>query len=190
MVMEKTSPLTTTTAITSDKVGKTGMTSETLSNVADTLQCFGISNPIPSQFDSKGFHSDFIRGLLKTHRVDRGRISSLLSVKHPVLNAYGTLHGGAVASVAEIMSIACARTIVGEDKELFLGELSTSYLSAAPHNAELAVDASHMKYEHLDDKIVPVSIPRKLEDLLGFVGLIVLPQFHDGTVMPGGKIVE
>lgn len=40
------------------------------------------------------------------------------------------------------MSIACARTIVGEDKELFLGELSTSYLSAAPHNAELTVDAS------------------------------------------------
>lgn len=44
------------------------------------------------------------------------------------------MHGGAVASVAEILSVACARTVVGKDKELFLGESSTSYLSSAPDN--------------------------------------------------------
>lgn len=44
------------------------------------------------------------------------------------------MHGGAVASVAEILSVACARTVVGKEKELFLGESSTSYLSSAPDN--------------------------------------------------------
>lgn len=46
-------------------------------------------------------------------------------------NAYNTLHGGAVGSIAEIVAIACARTVVHKDKELFLGELSVSYLAAA-----------------------------------------------------------
>ncbi|CAK9180043.1 unnamed protein product [Ilex paraguariensis] len=58
------------------------------------------------------------------------------------LNAYGGLHGGAVAAVAEMVSIACARTVVSKDKDLFLGELSMSYLFAAPRNAEVIVDAS------------------------------------------------
>lgn len=44
------------------------------------------------------------------------------------------MHGGVVASVAEMVAVACARTVVGKEKELFLGELSNSYLSAAPQN--------------------------------------------------------
>jgi acyl-coenzyme A thioesterase 13 len=35
-----------------------------------------------------------------------------------------------VASVSEAVTLACAKTVVG-DKEVFLGEMSTSYLSAA-----------------------------------------------------------
>ena len=49
-------------------------------------------------------------------------------------NFYGTLHGGSVASFVESLSTACARTVVAEDKELFLGEITLSYLSAAPIN--------------------------------------------------------
>jgi hypothetical protein len=49
-------------------------------------------------------------------------------------NVYRTVHGGAIAAVAEMMSIASARTVVAEDKELFLGELSMSYLSGARNN--------------------------------------------------------
>lgn len=49
-------------------------------------------------------------------------------------NFYGSLHGGAVAAVAEMVSVACARTVVPEDKELSLGEMSISYLSGAPKN--------------------------------------------------------
>ena len=43
-------------------------------------------------------------------------------------NTYNTLHGGAVAAVAE--AVGMARAAAG-DKEMFLGELSTAYLSAA-----------------------------------------------------------
>ena len=52
-------------------------------------------------------------------------------------NVYATIHGGALAAVAEAVSIACARTVFPEDKEIFLGELSISYLSGAPKNVSL-----------------------------------------------------
>ena len=39
----------------------------------------------------------------------------------------------------DLVSIACARTVVAEDKELFLGELSMSYLSVAPAKVSLLV---------------------------------------------------
>ena len=47
-------------------------------------------------------------------------------------NFYASLHGGAVAAIAEMVSIACARTVVAEDNGIFLGDMSISYLSAAP----------------------------------------------------------
>jgi acyl-coenzyme A thioesterase 13 len=45
-------------------------------------------------------------------------------------NTYNTLHGGAVAAVAEAVGMACARAAAG-DREMFLGELSIAYLAAA-----------------------------------------------------------
>ncbi|XP_059651464.1 uncharacterized protein LOC132299047 [Cornus florida] len=112
---------------------------------SDVLRFFnrvGMSTHVPQRFDTKHFYSDLIGGLLKVQYLERGRISCLLAVKPPVTNIYHGLHGGAVAAVAEMVSIACARTVVGKDKELFLGELSVSYLSSAPENAELVIDGS------------------------------------------------
>lgn len=57
-----------------------------------------------------------------------------LLVNISVQNYYDGLHGGAVAAIAERVAIACAKTVIAEDKEIFLGELSISYLSAAPKN--------------------------------------------------------
>ena len=53
-------------------------------------------------------------------------------------NQYNTLHGGAVAAVAEAVGMACARSAAG-DKEMFLGELSTAYLAAARLNVSLPI---------------------------------------------------
>lgn len=49
-------------------------------------------------------------------------------------NALEILHGGTIASMVELLSIACAKTVVADDKELFLGEISVSYFSGAPTN--------------------------------------------------------
>ena len=53
-------------------------------------------------------------------------------------NQYNTLHGGAVAAVAEAVGMACARAAAG-DKEMFLGELSTAYLAAARVNVSFPI---------------------------------------------------
>jgi acyl-coenzyme A thioesterase 13 len=55
-----------------------------------------------------------------------------------VQNQYNTLHGGAVAAVAEAVGMACARAAAG-DKEMFLGELSTAYLAAARLNVSFPI---------------------------------------------------
>lgn len=44
-----------------------------------------------------------------------------------------------MAAITEAISIACARTVVSEDNELFLGELSMTYLYAAPENVSLLI---------------------------------------------------
>ncbi|KAL3381218.1 hypothetical protein AABB24_001380 [Solanum stoloniferum] len=76
-------------------------------------------------------------------------------------NIYGSMHGGAVGAVAERVSIACARTVVGNDKKLFLGELRMSYLSAATSNAEVLVDGTIIKSGR---SITVVAIDFRLKD--------------------------
>ena len=51
-----------------------------------------------------------------------------------------------MAAIAELVSIACARTVVAEDKELFLGELGMSYLSAAPKNVSFVSHVQILKH--------------------------------------------
>jgi len=45
-----------------------------------------------------------------------------------------------VASIAERVAMACVKTVVSEDKHLFIGELSMSYLSSAP------ISVSHLTF--------------------------------------------
>ncbi|XP_028946780.1 uncharacterized protein [Malus domestica] len=140
-----------------------------LNQVVCFLHRVGISDPIPDRCNTKDYHSALIHGILKPLHIRKGRVTCLVSVKpavavifrclfspffvstfafHFVMNVQnirGGFHGGAIAAVAETVSIACARTVVAEDKEIFLGELSISYLSAAPKNAELIGEGSVVK---------------------------------------------
>ncbi|XP_054781267.1 uncharacterized protein LOC129288621 isoform X1 [Prosopis cineraria] len=117
------------------------------------LQIWGINESLPQTSHANGFFSAFIRNFLNVERVQRGRIICTVSVEPPISNYFETLHGGGLASVVELISIACARTVVAEDKHIFLGELSMSYLSGAPVNvedddgcqAEVIADASVVK---------------------------------------------
>ncbi|XP_020673049.1 uncharacterized protein LOC110092727 isoform X5 [Dendrobium catenatum] len=88
------------------------------------FKTLGLFNNIPEASERKDFYSDIIRSLLKVDYIDRGRVFCTLK------NIYNTLHGGAVASVAEMVGLACVQTVAG-DKEFFLGEFSTAYLAAA-----------------------------------------------------------
>uniref|UniRef100_A0A7N1A5W8 Thioesterase domain-containing protein n=1 Tax=Kalanchoe fedtschenkoi TaxID=63787 RepID=A0A7N1A5W8_KALFE len=106
------------------------------------MRSMGVGETISANSNTRDFYSNLVAGVLKVHQVQRGKITCFVTVKPVVTNYYGGLHGGAVAAVAEKISEACARTVVAEDKEIFLGELSLSYLSAAPKNAELLVEAS------------------------------------------------
>ncbi|KAK4847672.1 hypothetical protein QYF36_004501 [Acer negundo] len=113
--------------------------------VVGFFQTMGISSNIPENMSSKDFYSNIVGSHLKVHQIQRGRVTCLFSVKPAVANAYGGVHGGAVGALVERMAIACARTVVAEEKEIFLAELSISYLSAAPANSELIIDASVSK---------------------------------------------
>ncbi|KAL3517119.1 hypothetical protein ACH5RR_024021 [Cinchona calisaya] len=116
--------------------------SEGLARIEKFFTDTRFSSPIPPNLSHTDAFSDLFRSCLKVQSTQRGKISCLVTVKLPILNLYGGMHGGAVASVAQLVSEACARTVVGKDKEVFLGELSTSYLSAAPNEAKVIVDGS------------------------------------------------
>ncbi|XP_009625481.1 uncharacterized protein [Nicotiana tomentosiformis] len=119
------------------------LSAESISKLNGFLKIMGVFNlTFPAQYDTKDSFSELTRCCLKVQHIHRGKISCFLSVKPPIMNIYGSLHGGAVGDVTVRIATACARTIVGKDKELFLGELSISYLSGAPRNAEVIVNAT------------------------------------------------
>ncbi|XP_020673046.1 uncharacterized protein LOC110092727 isoform X2 [Dendrobium catenatum] len=117
------------------------------------FKTLGLFNNIPEASERKDFYSDIIRSLLKVDYIDRGRVFCTLKVNAAVVviqsdpsffNIYNTLHGGAVASVAEMVGLACVQTVAG-DKEFFLGEFSTAYLAAAGLDTEVEVEGSILR---------------------------------------------
>ncbi|PNX97466.1 esterase F42H10.6 [Trifolium pratense] len=108
-------------------------------HVAETqlfVKLMSIGVPVPENCNTNGYFDSFLRNFIKVDQIQRGRISCTIVAKPPICNGYGTLHGGAVGSLVEVLTTACARTVVAEDKELFLGEISISYLSGTPINVE------------------------------------------------------
>ncbi|KAI0520528.1 hypothetical protein KFK09_008004 [Dendrobium nobile] len=108
------------------------------------FKTLGLFKSIPEASERKDFYSDIIRSLLKVDCIDRGRVLCTLKVNAAVVNIYNTLHGGAVASVAEMVGLACVQTAAG-DKEFFLGEFSTAYLAAAGLDTEVEVEGSILR---------------------------------------------
>ncbi|KAM3016582.1 hypothetical protein FF2_000584 [Malus domestica] len=87
-----------------------------LNQVVCFLHRVGISDPIPDRCNTKDYRSALIHGILKPLHIRKGRVTCLVSVKPAVANIRGGFHGGAIAAVAETVSIACARTaeLIGE----------------------------------------------------------------------------
>uniref|UniRef100_A0A1D1YE62 Ubiquitin-like modifier-activating enzyme ATG7 n=1 Tax=Anthurium amnicola TaxID=1678845 RepID=A0A1D1YE62_9ARAE len=96
----------------------------------------GCSRDLPEAAAKAHFLPDLIRKTLKVEVVERGRVSFSFPVIPQLTNLYNTLHGGAVAAVAEVAAQACLMTVAG-DREFFLGESAVTYLSAARANIPL-----------------------------------------------------
>uniref|UniRef100_A0A804Q6F5 Thioesterase domain-containing protein n=1 Tax=Zea mays TaxID=4577 RepID=A0A804Q6F5_MAIZE len=95
----------------------------------------GVDVPLPVSAERPDAYTSLVRAIVSSAAVTSSRVSCTLTVSPAVANQYNTLHGGAVAAVAEAVGMACARAAAG-DKEMFLGELSTAYLAAARLNDE------------------------------------------------------
>ncbi|KAJ8441542.1 hypothetical protein Cgig2_026343 [Carnegiea gigantea] len=125
------------------------------------IAALGAAQTLPESCETADFYSELIRGLLKVRSISPGRVSCSFRVKRRIANAYNGLHGGAVAAIAERVATACARTLLSEEKPLFLGELSTSYLSSAPINAEVVADGSVVRSGR---NLTVVSVEFRLKD--------------------------
>ncbi|KAI3449170.1 hypothetical protein Pfo_005835 [Paulownia fortunei] len=136
MATTKETPMTAATTVSED------IPPEYYEAMTRFFNHVGVFQTIKPEHNVKDSFSNLVGGVLKVISIERGKISCLLNVKAPIVNGYGGMHGGAVGAVAERVAIACARTVVGKDKDLFLGELSISYPSAAPHNVEVVIDGS------------------------------------------------
>ncbi|KAL2330415.1 hypothetical protein Fmac_017996 [Flemingia macrophylla] len=121
------------------------MDPQIVSKTHSFLRSLGIDKPIPQICETRGFYYQFFGSFVRVNDVKRGRISCTIAIKSPISNYFGKLHGGSVGSFIELLSVACARTVVAEDKELFLGEINVSYLSGAPTNTEVLAEASVVK---------------------------------------------
>ncbi|XVF79997.1 hypothetical protein PTKIN_Ptkin15bG0035000 [Pterospermum kingtungense] len=139
--MAKTSS-TSPTSLEPQTLSSSSPDDAAVSSVMRFLKSVGISDPDVDNYSSKDFYSSLLCNHLKAGTVRRGHVTCFATVKPVISNYFGGLHGGAVAAIAERVAIATVRTVVGEDKDVFLGELAMSYLSAAPKNAELIVEGS------------------------------------------------
>ncbi|VFQ66361.1 unnamed protein product [Cuscuta campestris] len=138
------------------------LSSDSINSLDGILRDVGVySTSFPDEHQAKDFVSHLTRGLLKVQHIHPGRITCLFTVMPAILNAFGGMHGGAVGALAERVAIACARTVVGEEKELFLGELSMSYLSSAPLNAEVRIHGSVVRSGR---NLTVVAVEFKLKD--------------------------
>ncbi|MFQ6626754.1 hypothetical protein Gotur_004916 [Gossypium turneri] len=138
----------------------------------------GMHDPNVENYSSRDFYSNLLCNTLKTHTVRRGHVTCFATVTPAVANYFGGLHGGAVAAIAERVAIATTRTVVGEDKEIFLVDLGMSYLSAAPKDAELIVDGAVVKSGR---NITAVSIEFKMKKT-GKLLFTSLATFHNSPL--------
>uniref|UniRef100_A0A0D3GQP5 Thioesterase domain-containing protein n=1 Tax=Oryza barthii TaxID=65489 RepID=A0A0D3GQP5_9ORYZ len=103
------------------------------------LRGLGVDGTLPAAAELPAAYFALVRGVLSS-----AAVSVVPATPASPRNAYNTLHGGMVAAVAEAVGMACARAAAG-DKEMFLGELSAAYLSAARLNSEVEVEAQILR---------------------------------------------
>nr|CAB3452790.1 unnamed protein product [Digitaria exilis] len=75
------------------------------------IRALGADERLPASADLPDAYSALVRAVLSSTDVSASpapRVSSTITVSPAVTNNYNTLHGGAVAAVAEAVGMACA----------------------------------------------------------------------------------
>ncbi|CAH9118077.1 unnamed protein product [Cuscuta europaea] len=138
------------------------LSSDSIRLLDDFMRSIGVyGTSFPPEYQARGAFCHLTQGVLHVHHIHPGKLTCLLVVKPAIMNGFGGMHGGAVGAIAERVAIACARTVVGKDRELFLGDLSMSYLSSAPLNAEVMIHGSVVRSGR---SITVVAMEFKLKD--------------------------
>ncbi|KAK6923529.1 Thioesterase domain [Dillenia turbinata] len=114
-----------------------------LEGVKKQLERGGNENENSSAIDSlpSKFFDHFIMAGIKVHSIQPGRILCSFKVPPRLLNSGGFMHGGATASLVDLLSAAviysCGATTTGVSVEI-----NVSYLDAAFPNVRLSLSLS------------------------------------------------
>ncbi|CAN8254061.1 unnamed protein product [Cochlearia groenlandica] len=147
----------------------------TLLKVSEFMESITFPDSSVDDFASLDSFSVLFQSNIRALSVARGRISCSVVVTPALANYFNGLHGGAIASIAERLSMACARTIVSEEKQLFTGELSMTYLSAAPISSELLVEGSVVRSGR---NLTVVNVEFKMKDTMKVTYLARATFYH------------
>eukprot|EP00252_Welwitschia_mirabilis_P027839 TRINITY_DN970_c0_g1_i1.p1 TRINITY_DN970_c0_g1~~TRINITY_DN970_c0_g1_i1.p1 ORF type:complete len:177 (-),score=16.06 TRINITY_DN970_c0_g1_i1:320-850(-) len=91
------------------------------------------------------FHQSLVLRTLRIDSLKPGHVIFNFTVTSSVANRYRTFHGGAVAMVASTAATIAVQTLAKE-RALSLTELSVSYASASPIQAQLKIEAKVLRF--------------------------------------------
>ncbi|KAK9162146.1 hypothetical protein Syun_003048 [Stephania yunnanensis] len=93
---------------------------------------------------SDGFFNSFIMEGLQVDLMEPGRVVCSLTVPHRLLNTANFLHGGAIASLIDLVGSAALHTVGATSSGSSL-EINISYLDSAFENDEVEIDAKVLR---------------------------------------------
>jgi len=101
------------------------------------------ANALLGMFTCRAGFDDKFKGLRVEHIAD-GRVECSLTVEPHIQNAYGTLHGGAVATLIDIVGT-MAILSVHPTKAGVSVELSTSFMSPAKSGEKIKIEGTLLR---------------------------------------------
>jgi len=106
----------------------------------DKAKAFG-ANVLLGAFTHVGYRFDRVLGDLRVDKIDtkNGRVTCTMPVTAGVQNAYGTLHGGCVATLVDVVGT-MALLAANPKKPGVSVDMSVSYVSAAKAGTDVIVE--------------------------------------------------
>ncbi|KAJ8641869.1 hypothetical protein MRB53_018563 [Persea americana] len=115
-----------------------------LQAVKETLECAGEKKaPTLSDDSPEGFYDLFISHGIRVDRIEPGRICCSFKVPQRLLNTGNFMHGGATASLVDLVGSAAIFTVAPASGVSI--EINVSYLDSAFLDEELEIEAKVLR---------------------------------------------